>query len=216
LSRHHHRRHSRRHRSNHKDKNYFISNEKSPIDSNYIDINANRKTDNTLWENTACINELDENKLECADSFGICNEQDSPENLPINNYNDSSIVETIPSCCAQTSTDCNNIGSMSFIDNLKKHTGKKTTIYTSGGDSCRCNFTGILIGVNHCFIRLVIKIGETPVYEPENNCNDDLNSYNDILPFDNCNSEQNCKNDDISTFVDIPIDKITSFIHSNI
>ncbi|BAH06044.1 hypothetical protein CKR_0993 [Clostridium kluyveri NBRC 12016] len=178
LSRHHHRRHSRGHHSNNEDEAYFIPNEKSPIDSNYIEIKEDCKADNTLWENTVCTNELDENKLEC--------------------------------------DDCNNIGSISFIDNLKKHTGKKATIYTSGGDSRMYNFTGVLIGVNHCFIRLALNIAEAPVYEPENNYNDNLNPYNDILPFDNCNSEQNCKNDDISTFVDIPIDKITGFIHGNI
>ncbi|CAB1247074.1 conserved hypothetical protein [Clostridiaceae bacterium BL-3] len=196
----HHRSHSRRQRSNIKDINdesYYIDDERSIKNYDPTDIDENQEESNTTNSN-------DENTL-----------NNLSENTSIVGVNNSSYSNHEK----HHSNSRTSIRSISFIDNLKKYIGKTVTVYTTGGDSCRYNFTGTLLGVNNYFIRLAIKSCPSPVYQTRTNFNDNLDISSDpYSSADNCNSESNpCPEDTNSgTIADIPIDKIAALLRSNV
>lgn len=100
------------------------------------------------------------------------------------------------------------------FNELCRYIGETVTIFTASGGPSGCGFTGVLMSVNPCFVRLLTRRG-TPPANPlaENICGD----------FDNGpgRDSKGCgafdkKRDfhDIGSVCDIPIDKIVSFCHN--
>ncbi|NLN03694.1 MAG: hypothetical protein GX166_02570 [Clostridiaceae bacterium] len=98
---------------------------------------------------------------------------------------------------------------MYFADNLKDdlldHIGETITIFTkSGGESGR-GFTGVLLSVNGCLVRLTTRIGPAPGCALGNAC-------------DYCFNSRRSRGDyrgfqrDIGSVIDIPIDSIAAVV----
>jgi hypothetical protein len=69
------------------------------------------------------------------------------------------------------SSDNNNgfLGN-SFGALLCKHVGKTVTIFTKSGGQSGCGFTGVVLSVNDCFVRLITRIGPAPGCALGNSC----------------------------------------------
>ena len=55
---------------------------------------------------------------------------------------------------------------------LAKHIGETVTIFTSSGGESGSGFTGVLLSVNACFVRLLTRIGPPPGCSLGNACSD--------------------------------------------
>jgi hypothetical protein len=100
-----------------------------------------------------------------------------------------------------------------FAGNLANHIGQTVTIFTtSGGESGR-GFTGVLATVNCDFVRLVDQIGPAPGCALGNCCDKHFGSdQGGTLPNGiSCNGNRG-----FGAIVDIPIDRIASFVHNTV
>jgi len=103
--------------------------------------------------------------------------------------------------------------SESFEEHLRRFVGETVTIFTTSGGQSGAGFTGVLIFVNNCFVRLITNIGPFPGCALGNACskkrcgnyNNSLYGYNDY---------NNGYNDRVGSVTDIPIDRIAAFVHN--
>lgn len=100
---------------------------------------------------------------------------------------------------------------MYFTDNLKDnlidHIGETITVFTkSGGESGR-GFTGVLLSVNGCIIRLTTRIGPAPGCALGNACDCCFNSRRNRGDFRGYFR-------DIGSVIDIPIDSIAAVVYN--
>lgn len=102
-----------------------------------------------------------------------------------------------------------------FLD-LCNSIGETVTIFTTSGGASGCGFTGVLIVVNHCFVRLITKMG-TPPTNPlsETICGDTDDSSSRGRKGCSSMDEDRC-DFTMGSVCDIPINKIASFCHSAI
>jgi len=123
---------------------------------------------------------------------------------------------------------CNNSGCNDNISHLlAKYIGQTVTIFTKSGGQSGCGFTGVILGVNDCFCRLITSIGPAPGCALGNGCGNGMN--NDMM--DNgyghgngygCGMNQygNYGNGtpvyNVGSVTDIPINSIASFVHNAI
>jgi hypothetical protein len=90
----------------------------------------------------------------------------------------------------------------SFVEHLERFIGETVTIYTTSGGQSGCGFTGCILRVNPCFVRLVTRIGAAPGCAVGSSC--------ERCRRDPCNfSIRN-----IGSVCDIPIDRIACFVHN--
>ncbi|KEH99429.1 hypothetical protein [Clostridium massiliodielmoense] len=115
---------------------------------------------------------------------------------------------------------------MSFAKHMCKNIGETVTIFTeSGGDSGQ-GFTGILLDVTECYVRLTTQVGPAPGCSLGNCCS---HRHNMESPYDNgcgeCdsddydigkNSKFPCKAKNVGSISDIPICKIVAFVHNSL
>lgn len=79
---------------------------------------------------------------------------------------------------------------------LCKFVGETVTIFTTSGGVSGCGFTGVILSVNPCFVRLITRFGVAPS-SPFGNLGGNR--------FSRCGPGSVC---------DIPIDRIVSFVHN--
>ncbi|MFL0267225.1 hypothetical protein [Candidatus Clostridium radicumherbarum] len=131
----------------------------------------------------------------------------------------------------------------SLAAHLARHIGQTVTIFTtSGGDSGE-GFTGVLISVNRCFVRLISAIGSAPGCALGNCCTDERRRETMRRNTEECadfelgemNTERNrntgrvrntdrrritdrfdCTGRNLGAVVDIPIDRIAAFVHNSV
>ena len=122
---------------------------------------------------------------------------------------------------------------------LSKYIGQTVTIFTKSGGQSGCGFTGVILGVNECFCRLITSIGPAPGCALGNACgnmgmhngmhngmNNDMmdgcdhgNGYGNMY---GCGFNQygNYGNGtpvyNVGSVTDIPINSIASFVHNAI
>jgi hypothetical protein len=87
-----------------------------------------------------------------------------------------------------------------FLDDLKRFIGTTVTVFTTSGGESGSGFTGVLITVDPCFIRLVSRIGPAP--------------EDPLTDRDRCRNRN--KFNRVGSVVEIPIDRIAAFVHSAI
>lgn len=92
---------------------------------------------------------------------------------------------------------CNN------NNDLCKYVGKTVTIYTTSGGPSGGGFTGVLMCVNDCYARLVIRKGPAPCCAIGDGCHDerDMNE---------------CQDRCFGAVADIPLNRIACFVHNAI
>lgn len=124
----------------------------------------------------------------------------------------------------------NNFGggcSDNFCHLLSKYIGETVTIFTKSGGQSGCGFTGVILGVNECFVRLITRIGPAPGCSLGNSCGANDGGYANSNGYGGngygCNFNQNyggCGNGggtpvyNVGSVTDIPICSIASFVHN--
>lgn len=119
----------------------------------------------------------------------------------------------------------NNFGCNDNLSHLlSKYIGETVTIFTKSGGQSGCGFTGVILGVNDCFVRLITSIGPAPGCALGNSCgngngmdngygNGNGNGYgcgfNQYGNHGNGNPVYN-----VGAVTDIPINSIASFVHN--
>ncbi|KGM96564.1 hypothetical protein Z968_05865 [Clostridium novyi A str. 4552] len=112
---------------------------------------------------------------------------------------------------------------MSFAKHMCKNVGETVTIFTESGGQSGQGFTGILLDVNQCYVRLTTQIGPAPGCALGNCCRGSMKP-----PYDDCggcdgdnydmagNSRFPCKVKNVGSISDIPICKIVAFVHNSL
>ncbi len=127
-----------------------------------------------------------------------------------------------------------------LLNHMASLIGQTVTIFTtSGGESGR-GFTGVLAMVNPCFVRLITQIGPAPGCALGNCCerpwNGNVGGVEEDICADYSDGQENnvggqgynnnqgnnlggqgrasCRVDNLGSIVDIPVDKIASFVHN--
>jgi len=113
-------------------------------------------------------------------------------------------------------------GGNSLLRHISEFIGETVTVFTTSGGASGCGFTGMVLSVNPCFIRLVTERGIAPANPlAENICGD----------FDDDRGGRGCgdiggKDRDrdrdrdrrpsrsVGSVVDIPVDRIAAFCHN--
>ncbi|MEA4828051.1 hypothetical protein [Clostridium sp. JNZ J1-5] len=118
---------------------------------------------------------------------------------------------------------------INFVNHLAEFIGETVTIFTTSGGESGSGFTGVLLSVNNCFVRLIAQIGTAPGCALGNCCTGfapgNIGSLDGFRnEFDNefttgCRGNNNtgrfeCRGNRIGAVVDIPISKIASFVHN--
>lgn len=117
-----------------------------------------------------------------------------------------------------------------FVEHLSRFVGETVTIFTTSGGQSGSGFTGVILFVNPCFVRLITAIGPAPGCALGNACNnrrgynrkgccDDRNdgnysSYNDDCYGRGSDDFYGGRYNSVGSVTDIPLDKIASFVHN--
>lgn len=100
---------------------------------------------------------------------------------------------------------------------LCEYIGETVTIFTTSGGASGCGFTGVLLEVNPCYVRLMTRMG-TPPANPlaENICGDFDNGYGPGSGPKGCGGGMPDRNQYFrsGSVCDIPVNKIASFCHN--
>lgn len=67
-------------------------------------------------------------------------------------------------------TERNIVAGGSFAALISKHMGQTVTIFTSSGGQSGKGFTGVVLSVNTCFVRMITRIGPAPACSLGNAC----------------------------------------------
>lgn len=125
-----------------------------------------------------------------------------------------------------------------FAALLARHIGETVTIFTASGGESGAGFTGVILTVNACVVRLISRIGPSPACALGNPCSDFKvghkshmkhcvmgggfgGGFGPIMP-GNMNGAAAAGGWDgypvysVGSETDIPIDRIVSFVHSAI
>lgn len=111
----------------------------------------------------------------------------------------------------------------SLARHICEFVGETVTIFTTSGGASGCGFTGVILSVNSCFVRLVTEQGIAPTNPlAENICGDmdDIrggrgcdNGMGGMLGRGGCNGNGH-HNRVVGSVCDIPIDRIAAFCHN--
>lgn len=105
----------------------------------------------------------------------------------------------------------------SLLEHMSRFVGETVTIFTTSGGASGCGFTGVLLAINPCFVRLVNRVGSAPANPlSEVICGDDLE-----MDGGSCGTPHKKKNHEHKVFMvgsvcDIPVDKIAAFCHNSV
>ncbi len=94
----------------------------------------------------------------------------------------------------------------SIKENLLEHVGETVTIFTTSGGESGKGFTGVLLNVSVCFVRLITCIGPAPGCALGNGCEDNHRCCNK-------NGDNGGRNN-VGSVVDIPIDRIAAVVYN--
>ena len=122
---------------------------------------------------------------------------------------------------------------VSFVNDLSRHIGQTVTIFTTSGGQSGMGFTGVLVLVNNRFVRLITQLGSAPGCALGNCCDErqERPSFNRNEEFGEVNIQNenfegreefnrrernrfDCSGRTLGSIVDIPIDRIASFVHN--
>lgn len=84
--------------------------------------------------------------------------------------------------------------------------GETVTLFTESGGNSGRGFTGVVISVNDCFVRLVTRFGSPPSCALGSDCDCCFRSGRNFR-----NNSERCN---FGSVADIPVDKIVAFVHN--
>lgn len=101
------------------------------------------------------------------------------------------------------------------IFDLCRYIGETVTVFTASGGASGCGFSGVLLSVNRCFIRLLTREGTAPANPLSEEICDEFENVGPGIGRKGCNGMQKMKEEFmVGSVCDIPIDKIVSFCHN--
>lgn len=98
-----------------------------------------------------------------------------------------------------------------LLEHISRFRGETVTVYTTSGGQSGFGFTGVLIKIDPCFIRLVTRFGAPPECALGSSCRGARN-----LGRGSWGSGCGGFNNSLGSVVDIPIDKIAGFVHNDV
>lgn len=117
--------------------------------------------------------------------------------------------------------NCNGNENSSLSRHICEFVGETVTIFTTSGGASGCGFTGVILSVNQCFVRLVTDQGLAPSNPlAENICGEfeDGPCRGDRGGGDNGGMGSNGRRykhiRTLGSVCDIPIDRIAAFCHN--
>lgn len=99
---------------------------------------------------------------------------------------------------------------MNLKENMSKYIGQTVTIFTTSGGQSGSGFTGVLISVSDCSVRLLVCAGEAPACPLGSSCSGRFGI------FGRCNKYENITNNQLGAITVIPIRSIAAFTHNAI
>jgi len=110
---------------------------------------------------------------------------------------------------------------LSLVDHLANFIGETVTIFTTSGGDSGSGFTGVLLSVNNCYVRLVTQIGVAPGCALGNCCEKHGKDYPRSAGIDDQYENNigntgrfNCRGNTVGSVTDIPVSRIASFVHN--
>lgn len=126
------------------------------------------------------------------------------------------------SSCNNNGFICGNSGNQgtSLARHISRFVGETVTIFTTSGGASGCGFTGVVLSVNNCFVRLVTDQGMAPTNPlAENICGEMENGGRERgglgglgVGRGGCNEKMMMR--EVGSVCDIPIDRIAAFCHN--
>ena len=119
-----------------------------------------------------------------------------------------------------------------LVNHMERYIGQTVTIFTTSGGMSGCGFTGVLLGVNECFVKLISQIGPAPGCAIGNACSgtpyaNGVGCMNDVGHMDNMGNMGHMGNNgnmggmhngypigSVGSVTDIPVCSIASFVHN--
>jgi len=114
-------------------------------------------------------------------------------------------------------------GTTNFATLLASYIGETVTIFTASGGASGSGFTGVVLSVNSCFVRLITKIGPPPGCALGNACTGFAPGYGYYnpgygMPGYGTEGQTGMYGgypiNTVGSVTDIPIDTIVSFVHN--
>lgn len=100
---------------------------------------------------------------------------------------------------------------------MAKYIGQTVTIFTTSGGMSGCGFTGVLLGVNECFAKLITQIGPAPGCAIGNACGGTPYAAGmGCMGNNNANMGNMNPIGTVGSVTDIPICSIACFTHNAI
>ncbi len=105
----------------------------------------------------------------------------------------------------------------SFVEHISRFIGETVTIFTTSGGASGCGFTGTLLWVNPCFVRLVDRLGSPPANPLSESICGEMEMDMEERP---CGAHRKHKDEEdvfmVGSVCDIPVDKIAAFCHNSV
>jgi hypothetical protein len=96
-----------------------------------------------------------------------------------------------------------------IVCSLAKFVGQTVTIFTTSGGLSGCGFTGVLMSVDDCIVRILTKVGAAPGCPVGSDCGYPGGGYG--------SGAGKCGNYNfLGSITVIPVDRIASFVHNAI
>lgn len=102
-----------------------------------------------------------------------------------------------------------------FVNHIARFVGEVVTVYTTSGGESGQGFTGVLLSANNNFIRLLTRIGPAPSCALGSCCS----GFRGTRENGNVGGESgrpNCGFSNTGSVVDIPVNRIASFVHNTL
>ncbi len=104
---------------------------------------------------------------------------------------------------------------------LKCFIGQTVTIFTKSGGATGCGFTGVLVSVDDCFVRIITRVGGAPTCPIGSTCcgpNEGCNGYYNGWGYSGEYGGKDCCGpyNQLGSICVIPINSIASFTHNAI
>ncbi len=106
-----------------------------------------------------------------------------------------------------------------IVNALSRRIGETVTIFTKSGGMSGCGFTGVLLAVNECFVKLLSQIGPAPGCALGNSCSgtpyaNGIGCYGNMEDNNNGYGNNGYPIRSVGSVTDIPIDSIAAFTHN--
>ncbi|MBP1755677.1 MAG: putative rane protein [Firmicutes bacterium] len=102
----------------------------------------------------------------------------------------------------------------SLLEHMRRYVGETVTIFTTSGGASGCGFTGVILSVNPCFVRLVTEQGLPPTNPLAENVCGEMDNGPERGQGGFCKGRDRMPYRTVGSVCDIPVDRIVAFCHN--